>query len=300
MYLDLNLLTALDALLDEGSVGGAAARLHLSQPAMSRTLARIRQATGDPILVRAGRGMEPSPRARALRDQVADVVRRGRALLSPAGALDPATLTRTFTIRCHDALLPSVGAALLGELRRRAPQVTIRFLAETSADAEELRQRVDLDLGSPRAGATGFTSETVGQDRAAVALRRDHPSARRRLTVARWAQAQHVLVSRRGRLRDPLDEELERRGLQRQVVAAAPTSAAALALVQSCHLVATVAARACGPLARSLGLVLRPLPLPAGPLIIAQSWPQHLDDDRAHEWLRGLLRSIVAETFAAR
>src|SRR5919199_290295 len=104
MQLDLNLLTALDALLEEGSVTGAAERLRLSAPAVSRTLGRIRRLTGDDILVRTGRTMTPTPYALAVREQVGDLVRQANAVLAPRRELDLATLTRTFTLRCHDAI----------------------------------------------------------------------------------------------------------------------------------------------------------------------------------------------------
>lgn len=293
VHVDMNLLAALDALLEERSVSGAAARLHLSQPAMSRTLGRIRSATGDPILVRAGRSMVPSPRARALRAEVSELVRRARAVLAPEGDLVPAELERTFTIRCHDALLAGLGPALIEQLCEQAPGVTVRFLGETAGDLDDPRHgRVDLDIGSARA-ASATRHEEVARDELAVALRRDHPQARRTLTVERFAGAHHVLVSRRGRLRDRIDDALGALGLGRRVVAAAPTSAAALGFVRDTDLMTTVAARTCRPLARTLGLVLRPLPLPIAAVPIIQSWPEHVDGDRAHQWLRNLTRSLL-------
>ena len=105
MQLDLNLLTALDALLEEESVTGAAERLHLSAPAMSRSLGRLRRATGDQILVRNGRIMRPTPRAVALRAEVRALVLRSREVLTPEAPLDLAALRRTFTLRAHDAFL---------------------------------------------------------------------------------------------------------------------------------------------------------------------------------------------------
>src|SRR5476651_2019982 len=101
--MDMNLLAALDALLAEDSVTGAARRLGLSASAMSRTLARLRSATGDPLLVRAGRGLAPTPRATELRDRVHLLTRDVRTVLSPhASPLDLASLERTFTIRAGE------------------------------------------------------------------------------------------------------------------------------------------------------------------------------------------------------
>jgi DNA-binding transcriptional LysR family regulator len=116
---DLNLLTALDALLEENSVQAAADRLHLSSPAMSRALTRIRKATGDEILVRTGRTMSPTPRALAIRDEVRATVRRAEDLLSPIRTLDLPSLRRTFTIQGHDALLGELSRRLLSSPGRR-------------------------------------------------------------------------------------------------------------------------------------------------------------------------------------
>ncbi len=119
VHVDLNMLTALDALLEENSVQAAADRLHLSAPAMSRTLSRIRKSTGDDILVRTGRTMTPTPRALAIRDEVRELVRRVGDMLSPTNTLDLATLRRTFTIQCHDAL---VGRLYIQGPHRRRPR----------------------------------------------------------------------------------------------------------------------------------------------------------------------------------
>ena len=295
-HVDLNLLTALHALLEEGSVSGAAARLHLSQPAMSRTLARIRAATGDPIFVRAGRAMVPSPRATAVRHEVEELVRRGRALLQPDREFEAATLNRIFTVRCHDALLPSLGTELMCRLLDLAPSVTVRFLAENSSDDADLRPgSVDLEIGSAKPVSASLRSEEVAQDVLALVLRDDHPCARGKLTAKKCTEALHAVVSRRGRLRDPLDDAFEAMGLRRRVVASAPTSAAALHLVKECNLVAVVAARACGGLARSMGLVIRPLPISTTPIKIVQSWHAALDADAAHQWLRRLTRTLIEE-----
>lgn len=121
MQLDLNLLTALDALLEEGSVTGAAARLHVTAPAMSRSLGRIRKATGDQILVRAGRNMLPTPRALAMRAEVHALVQQAHRLLSARQELDLAALDRVFTVRWHDALTSACGTALTAAVHRQAP-----------------------------------------------------------------------------------------------------------------------------------------------------------------------------------
>ncbi|WP_437984647.1 LysR family transcriptional regulator [Sorangium sp. So ce117] len=294
MHVDLNLLPALDALLEERSVSAAAARLHLSQPAMSRTLGRIRDATGDPILVRAGRTMALTPRALALRQEVQAIVQRAHAVFAPERELDLARLDRTFTVRCHDALTTALGTRLLRAAQEQAPLAKVRLLAEPAGDTDDLRHgRVDLEIGSTEPALPEIRGELVGEDRLVVALRRAHPLARGRLTARRYAEALHVIVSRRGRLRDPIDEALEALGLRRRVIAAAPTCAAAIHFAHESDLVVALPARVCGPIVRALGLSTRPLPLDAPELRIVQLWHQRCEGDKAHAWLRGHTREIL-------
>src|SRR3954468_14506155 len=132
VQLDLNLLTVLDALLEEGSVMGAAERLHLSSPAVSRTLGRLRAVTGDDILVRTGHSMAPTPYAVSVREDVHRLVRQAHEVLSPVRELDLAELDRTFTIQCHDAVAASLVPVLVGRIQQRAAGVQLRVLAENT------------------------------------------------------------------------------------------------------------------------------------------------------------------------
>src|SRR5437868_2549252 len=125
---DLNLLATLDVLLAEGSVARAAERLHLSPSAMSRALARLRETTGDPLLVRAGRGLVPTPRALVLREQVRGLVDGAQAVLRPERRLRLRQLARTFTLRSSDGFAENFGAALLARLATQAPGVRLCFL----------------------------------------------------------------------------------------------------------------------------------------------------------------------------
>ncbi|HEX6347427.1 LysR family transcriptional regulator [Umezawaea sp.] len=300
MQLDLNLLTALDALLEEGSVTGAADRLHLSAPAMSRTLGRIRRATGDQILVRTGRTMTPTPHATAIREEVHALVQQVRTVLSPEREVDLGTLDRVFTLRWHDSITTAVGAELLTAVRAQAPGVRLRFLVEPLADTDDLRRgHVDLETSSDEPELPEISRELVGRDRLVVLLRADHPLTARPLTPEAYAAAEHITVSRRGRLRDPVDDVLEGTGLRRAVVAAAPTTLAAVRLVHRTDLLTVVAERTSRALVADLGLVALPLPvaMPDVPLYLA--WHQRYDGDHAHVWLRGLalaaLRALQAD-----
>ena len=141
---DLNLLITLEALLAEGSVAGAARRLQLSPSAMSRALARLRKVTGDPLLVRAGRGLIPTPRALVLRGQVSQLVEDARGVLRPAAALALGQLTRTFTLRVSDGFVDNFGPALLAHVGAQAPGVRLCFVQKIDRDNRALREGVVL------------------------------------------------------------------------------------------------------------------------------------------------------------
>jgi DNA-binding transcriptional LysR family regulator len=295
MQLDLNLLAALDALLEEGSVGAAADRLHVTSPAMSRTLGRIRKATGDQILVRTGRTMTPTPYAVSVREHVHELVQEAQTLLSPSRELDLASLERTFTLRWQDAVVDACGPDLLAAVRAEAPGVRLRFVAEASTDTPELRRgEVDLESNANEPTSPEIRSERVAEGRLALAVRAGHRLTRGRLTPERFAtEADHIAVSRRGRTHDPMDELLAGMGLKRRVVMTAPIGSTALRFVQSSDLVAVIPEIAARGVAADLGLVVLPLPIdiPLVPLYL--SWHQRYDNDRAHVWLRGLARDAL-------
>lgn len=291
MQVDLNLLTALDALLEENSVQAAADRLHLTPPAMSRTLARIRATTGDDILVRTGRTMTPTPRALAMRDEVRTLVARANRVLAPARTVDPATLRRTFTIQGHDALLAALFPALLRTASAEAPAMGLRLLAEASVDTPDLaRGHVDLEVGATVPGSPEISHDVVGEDRLALVSR-----AGVALDLDEFAAAEHVIVSRRGRLRDRVDKALAELGVRRRVVAALPTAALALQAIAHSDVVGVMPVRATAPARADLGLVATELPLdlPSSPVVL--SWHSRYDTDPAHEWLRAHCRTALAD-----
>jgi DNA-binding transcriptional LysR family regulator len=291
VHLDLNLLTALDALLEEGSVAGAAQRLHVTAPAMSRTLGRIRHATKDQILVRTGREMVPTPYALGVQEEVHRLVQQAHAVLAPERDVDLETLERVFTVQWHDAITAAIGPALVAGVRSLAPGVRFRFLPESSVDTTDLRHgRVDLEIGADEPAQPEISWELMGRDRLVVAMRPAHPYANGRLTLHRYAKAAHVTVSRRGRLRDPIDGALDEHGLRRTVVASAPTSIAALCFARDADILVAAPERMTAVTVASLGLVTKPMPveLPLSRVIVA--WHQRYDGDRAHAWLRARVR----------
>ena len=282
--MDLNLLTALNALLEENSVQAAADRLHLSAPAMSRTLTRIRKTMGDEILVRSGRTMTPTPRALAIREEVRALVAQADELLAPARTLDLSKLRRTFTIQGHDALLSELSVRLL-DRTAEAPGVSLRFLAEPPTDTPNLaRGHVDLDIGSATPTAPEISHEIVGHDRLVAVFRAGHPLEE--FSLARFAAADQVIVSRRGRLRDGLDDLLEARGLRRRVVSVVPTIAIALHTVAHSDAIAVMACRMTARTCADLGLRTHELDLDLPTPTVVLSWHDRYTVDPAHRWLR--------------
>ncbi|WP_069885744.1 LysR family transcriptional regulator, partial [Streptomyces luteocolor] len=291
--LDLNLLQALDVLLEEQSVSGAARRLHLSEPAMSRTLGRIRKALGDPVLVRAGRQMVPTPHALALRAEVSVVVERARALFTGPGAVDLRTISRTFSILGSDAFAAAYGPALFARAADEAPGVRLRFLGESHVDTPVLRQGdADLELGVIDSTAPEVRVEHFRDDRMLGLVRAGHPLLKGKLTPRRFAAADHLTVSRRGRLAGPVDTALAELGLNRRVVGSVATFSSSVFVLLSTDLVGLAAAWAC-PLAESLGLVAFEIPLGLPLLPLGMAWHPRHDADPAHAWLRGCARDLL-------
>ena len=288
---DFNLLVALDALLREQSVTGAARRLHLSPPAMSRTLSRIRAVLGDPILVRAGQRLVPTPLAVDLQPRVRAAVEEARALLRREAGFMPAALRRTFVIRTNDVLAGGFAAAILALARREAPMVRLCFVPEGEEDVVALRDgQIDLDIGV--VGETGpeVRVQHLFRDRMVGAVRVGHPLTRGPITARRFAAGRHISVSRRGRLRGPIDQALGARGLQREVELAVPSFYSALFVAAASDLIATVPARLAASAAASCGVQAFRLPVETPAFEVVQTWHPRHDADPSHRWLRGLVR----------
>jgi DNA-binding transcriptional LysR family regulator len=298
---DLNLLIALDALLATGSVAGAARRLGLSTSATSRALARLRAATGDPLLVRAGQGLAPTTHAEALRERARDLAREARALLRPA-AVGPGFegMRRTFTIRANEGFVETVGARLVATVIAEAPGARVRFAPKPDKDVGPLREgRLDLDIGVLGESGPEIRVQALFRDAFIAAVRAGHPLLEGELTPARYAAFGHVVASRRGRAAGPVDDALAELGLERNVVAIAPSFAAALAIARGSDLVALVTRSFLGAYEAprdGIGSDVRgvPLPMPVDGITVSQMWHPRLEPDPAHRWLRAKVREACA------
>jgi len=286
---DLNLLVTLDVLLAEGSVARAARRLRLSPSAMSRALSRLRETTGDPLLVRAGRGLVPTPRAIELRERVGQLVDDANAVLRPAESLDLARLVRTFTLRTSEGFAENFGTGLVARVSEDAPGVRLRFVVKADNDGTPLRDgSVDLETGVV---ATGMSPELRAQglfrDRFVGVVRSGHALARGEISAARYAAGRHVLVSRRGADRGLIDDALDPLGLQRNIATIVNGFSAALGMARESDLIASVPERHTGNL--RAGMFTFPLPVPTPEIMVSLLWHPRLHADPAHRWLRGLV-----------
>lgn len=295
---DLNLLVTLDVLLAEGSVARAAKRFRLSPSAMSRALARLRETTGDPLLVRAGRSLVPTPRALELRERVSQLVQDGEAVLRPQAALDLKQLVRTFTLRVRDGFVENFGSDLIARVGKDAPQVRLRFVPKPDKDSAPLREgSVDLEAGVVgKMTSPEMRVHSLFRDRFIGVVRSRHALSRSEITASRYAAGRHIQVSRQGLDRGPIDDALEPLGLEREIVTFVGSFSEALALARASDLIASVPERYTGNL--RAGMHSFPLPISLPEITVSLLWHPRMDADPAHRWLRGCVRDICAGQLA--
>lgn len=292
---DLNLLIALDALLSEGSVARAGRRLHLSPSAMSRTLARLRAATGDPLLVRAGRALVPTPHALALREVTGPLVQEALAVLQPSAGIDLAQLERTFVLRTSDGFVDNYGPALVDRVGATAPGVVLCFVQKTDKDSAVLRDgSVDLETGVVGESASPeLRIQALFRDRFIGVVREGHPLASGRMSAARYAAGRHIMVSRKRQAAGPMDEALAALGRTRKVATIVGGYAAALALARGSDLIATVPERHTGNL--RAGMASFRLPFALSDMTVSMIWHPRMQADAAHRFLRECVRQVCVD-----
>ena len=296
---DLNLLFTLDALLAAGSVAGAAQRLRLSPSAMSRALARLREATGDPLLVRAGRGLVPTPRALELRERVTRLVEDGEAVFRPAEKLNLQRLVRTFTLRTSEGWVENFGPKLIARASKEAPGVRLRFVLKPDKDSAPLRDgTVDLETGVVEPTTSPeLRTQALFRDRLVGVVRSGHPLCKGRITPSRFAAGRHILVSREGHDTGPIDEALQPLGLKREIATIVSGFATAVALARGSDLIASVPERHTASLRSGMHHFTLPVALPE--FTVSMLWHPRLDADAAHRWLRGQVKEVCAERRAS-
>jgi len=289
---DLNLLVTLDVLLEEGSVARAARRLRLSASAMSRALARLRETTGDPLLVRAGRGLVPTPRALELRSLVGPIVLGGCEVLRPVERLDPARLVRTFTLRSSEGFAETFGPDLVARVSAAAPGVKMRFVQKPDKDSALLRTgAVDLETGVIDATTSPeLRTLTLFRDGMVGAVRMGNALSRSRVTLARYLAGRHVSIAREGADQWPVTDALRELGEEREVGAIVTGFATALSLARGTDLIASVPDRHTRGLREGMHSFALPFATPE--ITVSLLWHPRMDADAAHRWLRECVRDV--------
>lgn len=293
--MDVNLLVALDLLLQERSVTRAAARMAVTQPAMSQTLRRLRAQLDDPLLVRAGGRMVPTPRAEALAGPLRQALDGLQAVVAAAPRFDPATAQRRFTVATTDyggALwVPALAAALAAE----APGVDLRVQALDAHVPEALeRGEADLAVGVMPDGVPGLQRARLYDEGFRALVRAGHPLLDAPDRLDAYCGAQHVLVGLSGRGQGAVDRALARLGRQRRVAVRVPYFLAAPLVVAGSDLVLTAPARAVALFERHYPLIGFAPPVTLAPFSMSMAWHARYERDPGSRWLRDRLAALVA------
>lgn len=292
--LDLNLLVALESLLEEASVGRAADRVALSQPAMSHALKRLRILLGDPLLVRVGSRMQLTARGQALRHPLKDALSRVRDLLANE-EFDPARSTRTFRLFASDYATGLLLPALRKLLQRHAPGVSIRVQSGGAdrLDPAELARDVDAAIACDPHCFKGYYQQRLFTDRDACAIRTGHPLTSRLGGLEDFLHAKHVAVVGREFTEDPVDTWLREEGRQRNVALSVPHYLQALHVVAQSDLIAVIPERLIRACAGLLHLNVLAVPLDVGTFDEYLLHPATSHTDPGCVWLRGVLCHVA-------
>ena len=291
---DWNLLPALHALLSTQSVSRAADALNLSVPATSRTLDRCRRAFDDPLLVRSGRGLVITPTGEELLGRLELLMQGVRAITESGRSVDPSTWVATLVVRANETIIATFGGPLLARVAAEAPRVQVRFAIEGPDDLEALRQRqADLAIGSYGDITPDHESLVVGTEILVGVIDGAHPIGDRRITPNRFASMRHVVTSRRGISRGPVDDWFESIGRSREVIAVVPSFSTAMAMCVGTDLTTLVPSRLAAVLARSAGLRVYSPPLQLPSVEGRAIWHKRSTNDPVHRWFRELVADLA-------
>jgi DNA-binding transcriptional LysR family regulator len=294
--LDLNLLGVLDVLLDERSVTRAGKRLGLTQSTVSHALSRLRSMLADPLFVRSGREIVPTPRAEALGPALKRVLADARRLVREETAFDPATSTRSFILVCPDAMAAFV-PGILRTLGETAPFVRLEVRPPVGLDvASSLALgSADLALLPPRDDGAGLVQRAIGAATWCIVARRNHPGVKRgKIDRETWVRYPHVQVGTGGGGAGFVAEALRGKGVERRVGFIAPGFLAAPFAVAQTDFFFAAPRELVAPIASQLGLVLLEPPVSLPPVRVAMIWHERMHADAGHRWLRELVSNAAA------
>jgi DNA-binding transcriptional LysR family regulator len=297
---DLNLLVVFNQLLIERRVSRVADNLGLSQPAVSNALARLRKLTGDTLFLRTTKGMEPTPFAQQLAEPIAYALGLIHSAVNQRTSFDPATAKRSFTVGMTDIgeidLLPK----LVEGLGQIAPNVSMSTVRNTSVNLRDEMEagHIDLAIGLLPQLKAGFFQRRLFRQRYVCIFRKGHVLDKRKVSLADFSSAHHVVVMSEGTGHGRVDELLERGGVTRNVLLTVPHFVAVGHILQHSDMVATVPERLAQALASPFGLAYVKHPVPLPEFAINMFWHAKYHKDPANEWLRNLVFSIHADKSA--
>ncbi|WP_395826043.1 LysR family transcriptional regulator [Collimonas sp.] len=292
--IDLNLFVVLDTIYAEGNITRAAKVLSLTQPAVSHALARLRDLLGDPLFVRQGSSMLPTPMTRSLIGPVRQALQTLEASVKHGNQFDPATTQRSFNLGLPGVLEARLLPPLMQLLQARAPMISInsvrveRRQLESELAAGTLDIAVDVLLQRPGE----IRSTPLSHDTLVVVARRDHPALKKGLDLETYLAQGHILVSSRRSGAGAEDVELARIGRQRQISLRCQHYFAACQVVSNCNLLTTMPKHYAQIANINLPNRIYPLPLPTPPLDVYLYWHQNAEPDAANRWLRGVLGEL--------
>lgn len=297
--IDLNLLAAFDALMNERNVTRAATRVGVSQPAMSAALARLRRLFDDPLFLRSAGGLLPTPRARDLAEPISLALRQIEAALvkPPAFAPDKAALRVNLGLADYPAfvLLP----ALLQALGEQAPGIAVDVHAFNDRDhAVDLLDAgaIDAAIGVAPTRADGrIMVRPILRDEFVTIVARDHPAARRGMDMKTYLALPHVLASPEGERHGLVDQALAQQGRQRTLALTLPQMFAVPSVVARSRMTATVMKRVALSSPAGRELVLFPPPVALPEIVMHLIWHRRSDGSPAQQWLRALIETVAAQ-----
>ena len=289
---DLNLLKLFDALLKEGSVTGAGARLGLSQPAASRGLGHLRRLFNDRILVRTANGWELTPRALALSASVTKLLDDARAIIAPS-EFHPATATGRFTVATADHLAFLLMPALISRLALLAPGIDLVMPASAGDNVDLIAQGgADLAVGSFGELPARFYNRPLYDEDFVCVVRQDHPVIAEQLTLENFVAWPHLSVIITGLGKTAVDEALAQRGLTRRVAVRTPHFLVAPTIVAESDLMMCIPRRLANKMAKSVAIKVLELPIEIAPFTPSIIWHERQHYDPAHIWLRNQMVEI--------
>ena len=292
--IDLNLLVVLDALLTEKHVTRTGVRLHLSQPAISHSLSKLRVLLDDPLLIRQGNDVVLSALAQNLQAPLKAILGQIEALLGQSIDFVPADSQRTFRVAMSDYGAAIVLPKLLVQLRAKAPDTSLVVVQDSRLGMlEQIEQgKIDLALGVFAGLPADVSSDVLFEETFTCLLDRRSLADNAVLDLESYLARPHLLVSTDGNTQGEVDNVLRAQGLHRRVAVNVPHWGAAPGMIADTDLILTVATRTLDNLSYGDTLIALAPPMTVAPFNYVQVWHQRFNEDPAHRWLRDLIRQV--------